>query len=270
MKILCGRVCYPWVMIGEFEDGYSYEMGGNDIGDCLERLSRLEAKHGEMTWYGGLNDEEYVDGEYIGSDRATMSSRRLVGTSYVRGNQSPEGTLLYRNKQNENKYIEVKKSKDGHTWFRQFMYWNTDDGSVKNYSGSKTNRGRFHRVRQDTLNSILEDYEQVDDVHTDMDVFESVSVMQSSNVDNLVDTYFDRVSWDELCDFMEYDGPEEGPSTTPGYDLDHIDWLLANEEYYDRLADQGQAIAELVSDGTREFIAYDVGDRVYEFDGFND
>lgn len=90
----------------------------------------------------------------------------------IRCNVSPEGTLLYRNLRNTNKYIEVKKSNDGHTYFRQFMYWNTDRGSVKNYNASVTNRGRFHRVRQDTLSQILEDYELVDDVHADMDVFE--------------------------------------------------------------------------------------------------
>lgn len=79
---------------------------------------------------------------------------------------------LYRNTRNENKYIEVKKMDDGHTYFRQFMYWNTDTGSVKNYSGSKTNRGRYHRVTQRTLNQVLVDYVPVDDVHLEEDTFD--------------------------------------------------------------------------------------------------
>jgi len=95
-------------------------------------------------------------------------------------------------------------------------------------------------------------------------------VTSSTSIDALVDKYYDRVSWEELCDITGYDGPEEGPSTTPGYDLDHIDWLIANEKYYDALADQGQDIAELVSEDGREFIAYQVGDRVYQFDVFDD
>ena len=76
---------------------------------------------------------------------------------------------FYQNNKNKNKYIEVKRSKDGHSWFRPFVYWNTDRGPVKNYSGSKTNRGRYHRATKDTLKKVLDEYTQVDDVHTEYD-----------------------------------------------------------------------------------------------------
>lgn len=81
---------------------------------------------------------------------------------------SEENYQLYRNKRNENKYIEVKKSADGHTYYRQFMFWNTDTGSVKNYSGSRTNRGRYHRTTLETLNKILDDYVLVESVEDDV------------------------------------------------------------------------------------------------------
>lgn len=347
-NITAGRICYPWVMIGEFEDGYSYEMPGNDIGDCIYKLQNMESKHGDLVWYGGLNDEEYVDGEYIGSCDEVTSSRQIAGSRKVswndlseadqmaveyasqymesgeemedacrrgcrvvsegnaeseyedeefymeepdfnrvydymrstyfkvtssrkisnshrksiKANASPEGVELYRNLRNENKYIEVKHSNDGHTYFRQFMYWNMEDGPVKNYNGSKTNRGRFHRVRQDTLKGILEDYEQVDDVHTEMDVLESTQI-PSDDLDEFIDTYYDRVTWDEICHMVGWD--EEDPefaSDVPGYsDLKHIDWLVTKNKYS---GVDTYNILELVSENGRNFLAFLANDRVYD------
>lgn len=59
---------YPWKMVGEYEDGYSAEVGGEDEYDCMGKLIDLQEKHGKLTWYGGLCDEDYMDGEYIGKD----------------------------------------------------------------------------------------------------------------------------------------------------------------------------------------------------------
>lgn len=53
----------PWKMIGEYSDGYATEAGGNDIGDCLYKLENIASKHGDLIWYGGVNDDNYVDGE---------------------------------------------------------------------------------------------------------------------------------------------------------------------------------------------------------------
>ena len=136
---------------------------------------------------------------------------------------SVESYQLYRNKRNENKYIEVKKTSDGHTWFRQFMYWNTPEGSVKNYNASKTNRGRYHRVRLSTLDSILEDYEPVEDVHTEEDVFESTAICASwpeeltfeeySEGDQIIEVFIDVV--DDLELFEE-------PSAQGGVGTDYF------------------------------------------------
>lgn len=65
---------------------------------------------------------------------------------------------FYRNKYNEHKFVEVKIYKCGHIYIKQFMFWYTSHGVVKNYLASKSNKGTAHRVSKKTLDSILEDY----------------------------------------------------------------------------------------------------------------
>jgi len=80
---------------------------------------------------------------------------------YIKSNAvAPDKT--YQNKRNPNKFIEMKKYDDGHTVARQYMKWDTPEGEVKNYNGSKTNRGRYHRMGQRTLNEVLDDYDEVE------------------------------------------------------------------------------------------------------------
>lgn len=107
--------------------------------------------------------------------------KRLIRSSQeLRASQ--ETYALYQNIRNKNKYIEVKKTSDGHTWMRQFMFWNTDRGPVKNYSGSKTNRGRYHRITIDSLKKILEDYNIVESVEDDVrDDFDYVGSDENPN-----------------------------------------------------------------------------------------
>lgn len=71
----------------------------------------------------------------------------------------------YQNRRNPNKFVEVKKASDGHSYIRQFMQWDTDQGTVKNYSGAiDAKRGRYHRATQRTINQILEDYDEIDNI----------------------------------------------------------------------------------------------------------
>lgn len=80
---------------------------------------------------------------------------------YVKGNKvTPDKT--YQNKRNPNKFIETKKYNDGHTVARQYMKWDTSEGEVKNYNGSKTNRGRYHRMGKNMLNDVLDDYDEIE------------------------------------------------------------------------------------------------------------
>ena len=72
------------------------------------------------------------------------------------------GTVnTYRNKRNPNKYIEVKKGNDGHSYARQYMKFDTPDGEVKNYIGARSSKGRYFRNKLDTIDQMLEDYYEV-------------------------------------------------------------------------------------------------------------
>lgn len=62
------NILYPWKMCGEFADGFEITVGGNDEGDCIWYLNQYTDQHGELVWYSGYCDEDYVDGEYIGRE----------------------------------------------------------------------------------------------------------------------------------------------------------------------------------------------------------
>ena len=60
----------------------------------------------------------------------------------------------YRNKRNENKYIDVKHTNDCHYMWRQRMVFNN---GVENPVGTK--KGGFRRQRKATIDEVLADYE---------------------------------------------------------------------------------------------------------------
>ena len=57
-----------WRVCGEYKDGFTVTVGGNDEEDCMQRLIDLQEKHGDLTWYSGYVDQDYVVGEYIGRE----------------------------------------------------------------------------------------------------------------------------------------------------------------------------------------------------------
>lgn len=71
---------------------------------------------------------------------------------------------LYRNKQNQNKYIEVHNDGHYHNSVRQFMEWKYRKRGVllsttRNYTGD----GVLHRWKKENLTELLKDYEEVSD-----------------------------------------------------------------------------------------------------------
>lgn len=62
------QILWPWKMVGKFADGSEITVGDYDEYNCMGQLIELQDKHGELTWYTGLCDEDYVDGEYIGAE----------------------------------------------------------------------------------------------------------------------------------------------------------------------------------------------------------
>lgn len=64
-------------------------------------------------------------------------------------------TKVYRNKRNNNKYLEVHNDGYYHNTVKQYMYWK--DNGVKNLMGD----GNFHRWKIKNLKELLTDYEEV-------------------------------------------------------------------------------------------------------------
>ena len=99
--------------------------------------------------------------EYLSDDDVRDVCIALGLDDVITGASEPDAT--YVNKKNPNKFIETKKYKDGHQVARQYMKWDTPEGEVKNYTGAKdAKRGRYFRTRKDTLNEMLEDYDEVE------------------------------------------------------------------------------------------------------------
>ena len=63
----------------------------------------------------------------------------------------------YRNKRNENKYLDVKHTNDRHYMWRQRMSW---PNGVTNYLGGLP-KGGFRRQNVKWINQVLEDYEEI-------------------------------------------------------------------------------------------------------------
>lgn len=59
------RILYPWLMYAEYENGKAVYFGGNSEYDCMDKIAQAEGWNGPCTYYTGVNDEDYVDGEYI-------------------------------------------------------------------------------------------------------------------------------------------------------------------------------------------------------------
>lgn len=116
--------------------------------------------------------------------------------SRITSASEPDAT--YVNKKNPNKFIETKKYKDGHRVARQYMKWDTPDGEVKNYTGAKdAKRGRYHRTNKDTLDSMLEDYDEVTSATQGLDP--ENEFIDMSEVENAVDAYI------QICEaYPEY------------------------------------------------------------------
>ena len=69
---------------------------------------------------------------------------------------------IYRNKRNENKYLEIHNDGHYHNTVRQYMYWKyTKKGVVISETKNFTGDGVLHRWRIGNLRELLEDYEEV-------------------------------------------------------------------------------------------------------------
>lgn len=71
---------FPYMVEGEFADGYTYTAGGNSEGECVETLANMQDKHGELVWYSGITDEDYDAGRRI--DSACGGKKKVKAAHY--------------------------------------------------------------------------------------------------------------------------------------------------------------------------------------------
>ena len=51
-----------WKVWGIFEDSFDAIVCGNTEQECMEKLCNISG-HGNLVWYSGLTDDDYIDGE---------------------------------------------------------------------------------------------------------------------------------------------------------------------------------------------------------------
>jgi hypothetical protein len=74
------QLIFPFLVEGEFADGYTCEVGGDSEAECIEKLVNMQDKHGELVWYSGVTDENYEFGKNVYSS-SKVRSRRAIRAS---------------------------------------------------------------------------------------------------------------------------------------------------------------------------------------------
>lgn len=95
------------------------------------------------------------------------------------------------------------------------------------------------------------------------------SATQAYTVPAPFDKYYTIVDDIWLEHNTEYDREEFGYpcEDVPGYDIKHLAWAYAKDEYVDELMNNGMEAVELVSeDGGSPFLAYVIHDKVFPVD----
>lgn len=79
---------FPYMVEGEFADGYTYTAGGNSEAECVETLANMQDKHGKLVWYSGVTDEDYDAGRRIDSacGKKSIKSNKHRGIKASRSN----------------------------------------------------------------------------------------------------------------------------------------------------------------------------------------
>ena len=62
------KILTPFKMVGRYADGTEIYKGGSNEEDCMYKLLAMVDEHGKLEWYSAVNDEDYIDGEYVGCE----------------------------------------------------------------------------------------------------------------------------------------------------------------------------------------------------------
>lgn len=195
--------------------------------------------------------------DYVDEARETYYSDGEVMGSKVTDSQERGTVQTYRNRRNPNKYIEVKKGNDGHSYARQYMEWDRPDGKVKNYTGAKdAKRGRYSRARRDTINQMLEDYDSIESSSAvtsgfSFDFIWTGKTYDDKEIRDTIEDIFDRLCLSVLSvDFENVDY-----SMYPEYADKNVSQCHVDFEWSDNYADT--EIAEMTEERLRR-LGYDV------------
>lgn len=107
------QLIFPFIVEGEFADGYTCEVGGNSEAECIEKLGNMESKHGELVWYSGVTDENYEAGKSVYSSsnlrRVTASTKYRIDI-YKRNNPDALIKRVYEMFDSEDEAYEYGES----------------------------------------------------------------------------------------------------------------------------------------------------------------
>ena len=53
-----------FALMARYEDDEELTFYGKDEDDCIWQMAQEQDKHGKVTWYSGVNNDDYADGEY--------------------------------------------------------------------------------------------------------------------------------------------------------------------------------------------------------------
>lgn len=57
------KILTPWRMYAEYEDGTGFYFPGFTEEDCMCRIANAQDRHGDCTFYTGVSDDNYYDGQ---------------------------------------------------------------------------------------------------------------------------------------------------------------------------------------------------------------
>lgn len=69
--------------------------------------------------------------------------------------------IIYRNSENQNKYLDIRQRKDGRIYARQFMRWSSEDSASRAETVNPTGDARLHRVHKRHVEDITCGYEPI-------------------------------------------------------------------------------------------------------------
>lgn len=79
---LQGSLSYYFAMYAEYDDGHEVYVYGDSEDDCMCEIAQLVNQHGDCTYYTCINNEDRVDGVWVGRDNFIYEQEKLIMGSF--------------------------------------------------------------------------------------------------------------------------------------------------------------------------------------------